>query len=153
MPAGPRLPDSVLASPDLPLGYLSRSISGIRPLVNWPLRTIVVARTGFFMKRQKAFSLLQLLIEMSITLFIAGVILPSLVRSDLATSEALAAGSLHTINIAGIAFSYTNQNVGFAILGALVGTTAALAVHFQDNIPKGIISRRTTALRAAFLRQ
>jgi hypothetical protein len=152
MPAGPRLPDSVLASPDFPLGYLSRSISGIRPLVNWPLRTIVVARTGFFMKRQKAFSLLQLLIEMSITLLIAGVILPSLVRSDLATSEALAAGSLHTINIAGIAFSYTNQNVGFAILGAFIGTMAVFAVHFHAGTAKNTTSTRTITLRPGALR-
>jgi hypothetical protein len=104
------------------------------------------------MKRQKAFSLLQLLIEMSITLFIAGVILPSLVRSDLATSEALAAGSLHTINITGIAFSYTNQNVGFAILGAFIGTMAVFAIHFHAGTAKNTTSTRTITLRPGALR-
>ena len=142
MLARPRLPGSVLASPDFPLGYLCRSISGIRPLVNWPLRTIVAGRTGLFkkavlrlkrntMKRQKAFSVVQLLIEVSITLFIAGMVVPSLIRSDLATKEALATGSLHAINIARITFSYTTQNVAFAILGALVGAMAAFAIHFN----------------------
>jgi type II secretory pathway pseudopilin PulG len=104
------------------------------------------------MKRQKAFSLLQLLIEVLITLFITGIIVPGLVRSDLATEEALAAGSLRTIKIAGIAFSYTHQNVAFAILGALVGAMAAFAIDFLASTPKNTTSTRTTNLRAASLR-
>jgi hypothetical protein len=97
------------------------------------------------MKRQKAFSLLQLLIEVVITLFIAGIVLSSLVRSDLATKEALAAGSLHTINLAGIVLSYTNQNVEFAILGGLIGALAAFAIPFPVSAPKNIAFRRTTS--------
>jgi hypothetical protein len=104
------------------------------------------------MKRQKVFSLLQLLVEVMITLFIAGIVVPHLLRSDLATNEALAAGSLHTINIAGIALSYTHQNVDFAILGALVGAMAALATAFPDATPKNRTSKRTTTLRTAPLR-
>jgi len=91
------------------------------------------------MKRQKAFFLLQLPIEVSITLFIAGIVVPSLTRSDLATNEALAVGSLHTINIAGMAFSYTNQNVEFAILGGLVGAMAVFAIAF----PRPFQTRRS----------
>ena len=87
------------------------------------------------MKRQKAFSRLQLLMEVVITLFVAGIVVPSFVRSELATSVALAAGSLHTINIAGMAFSYTNQNAVFAILGALVGAMAAF-VAFRITTTK-----------------
>src|ERR1700686_1963448 len=97
------------------------------------------------MKRQKAFSLLQLLIEVVVTLFIAGIVLSSLVRSDLATKEALAAGSLHTINLAGIVLSYTNQNVEFAILGGLFGALAAFAIPFPVSAPKNIAFRRTTS--------
>jgi ABC-type Fe3+ transport system permease subunit len=104
------------------------------------------------MKSQKVFSLLQLLIEVVVTLFIAGIVVPSLVRSDLATNEALAAGSLRTINIAGITFSYTHQNVDFAILGALVGAMAALAIAFPAARPKNTTSKRITTLRAAPLR-
>jgi len=99
------------------------------------------------MKRQKAFSLLQLLIEVVFTLFIAGLVVPSLLRSDLATKEALAAGSLRTINIAGVVLSYTNQNVEFAILAALVGAMAALAIPFPAMTPKNATS--TITLRAA----
>jgi hypothetical protein len=107
---------------------------------------------GNTMKMQKVFSLLQLLIEVMITLFIAGVVVPHLLRSDLATNEALAAGSLHTINIAGIALSYTHLNVDFAILGALVGAMAALAIAFPSATRKNTASKRTTTLRAAPLR-
>jgi hypothetical protein len=95
------------------------------------------------MKRQKAPSLVLLLVEVVFTLFIAGIVVPSLVRSDLATKQALAAGSLRTINVLGIAFSYTTQNVEFAILGALVGAMAAFAIPFLATTPKNAISTIT----------
>jgi len=98
------------------------------------------------MKRQKAPSLVLLLIEVVFALFIAGIVVPSFLRSDLATNKALAMGSLHTINIAGIAFSYTTQNVEFAILGALVGAMAAFAIPFLATMPKSTTS--TITLRA-----
>jgi hypothetical protein len=101
------------------------------------------------MKRQKALSLLQLLIEVVITLFIAGIVAPSLLRSDVAAKEALAGGSLHTLNIAGVVLSYTNQNVEFAILGGLVGAMAAFAIPFPAAAPKNTTLTRTTTLRVA----
>ena len=104
------------------------------------------------MKRQKTFSLLQLLIEVAITLFIAGIVVPSFLRSDVATKEALAGGSLHTINIAGVVLSYTNQNVEFAILGALLGAMTAFVIPFPAAAPKNSTFTRTTTLRAAPLR-
>ena len=104
------------------------------------------------MKTRKAFSLLQLLVKVVITVFIAGLVLPTLVRSDLATSEALAAGSLHTINMASVELWYTNQNVEFAVLGAIVGAMAALAIPFPGTTPKNTTSAGTITLRAASLR-
>ena len=104
------------------------------------------------MKSQKVFSLLQLLIEVAITLFISGIIVPSFLRSDVATKEALAGGSLHTINIAGVVLSYTNQNVEFAILGALLGAMTAFVIPFPAAAPKNSTFTRTTTLRAAPLR-
>jgi len=104
------------------------------------------------MKRQKASSFVLLLIEVVFTLFIAGIVVPSLFRSVLATQEALAAGSLRTIDILGITFSYTTQNVEFAILGALVGTMLAFAIYFHGTAPTNTTSTQTTTLQAAPLR-
>jgi hypothetical protein len=102
------------------------------------------------MKKRKAFSFVLLLIEVAFTLFVAGIVVPSLLRSDFATKEALAVGSLRIMKIAGIAFSYTRQNVEFAILGGIVGTIAAFAMHFH------VITRKTTTptitLRGAAVR-
>ena len=98
------------------------------------------------MKRQKASSFVILLIEVVFTLFIAGIEVPSVFRSVLATKEALAAGSLRTINIVGIAFSYTTQNVEFALLGALVGTMLAFAIHFHATARRNTTSTPTTTL-------
>jgi hypothetical protein len=83
------------------------------------------------MKRQKALSLLQLLIELAITLFIAGIVVPSLLRSGVSTNGVLAGGSLHTSNIAGVTFLFTYKNIGFAILGVLVGATAAFVIEME----------------------
>jgi hypothetical protein len=105
---------------------------------------------GNNMKRQKPFSFVLLLIEVVFTLFVAGIAVPSLLRCDSATKEALAAGSLRIIKIAGIAFSYTIQNVEFAILGGLVAIITAFAIHFHAIGRKNITS--TITLRGAALR-
>jgi len=93
------------------------------------------------MKRQKAFSLVQLLIEVVITLFIAGIVAPTLLRSDVAAKEALAGGYLHTVNVAGVVLSYTNQNVEFAILGGIVGAIAAFAIASPTTTSKSTTSK------------
>jgi hypothetical protein len=89
-----------------------------------------------------------------ITVFIAAIVVPSLLRSDTATNKALAAGALHTIHIASTTFSYTDQNVGFAMFGALVGASAALAIHYYVYVPtpQNKISKCMITLRAALLR-
>jgi hypothetical protein len=104
------------------------------------------------MKRQKVFSLALLLIEVTFTLFIAGIVVPSLLRYELATKEAFALGSLRAINIAGFAFSYTTQSVGFAVLGSLAGTLVAFVTYFRDTAPRNTTPTRRTTLLAALLR-
>jgi hypothetical protein len=95
--------------------------------------TVQLANEGNLMKKQKALSILQLLIGVTISLFIAGIAIPSFLRSGIATND-VAAGSLHTLTLARVTFSFTFQNLGFAILGALLGTAVALAIDSPDTL-------------------
>jgi hypothetical protein len=109
------------------------------------LEKVVLSFKRDSMQRQDALSLLQLLIELGITLFIASIVVPSLLRSGMATTEALAGGSLHTINIVGVTFSYTYKNVGFAILGMLAGAIGAFVLASPVTTPKSTTSKATHA--------
>ena len=73
-------------------------------------------------------TVLQLVAVVLVTLFLAGIAAPSFLRSEAAGSHALASGSLHTLTIARIPFTYTFWNLASAILGALFGAAAALAM-------------------------
>ncbi len=78
-------------------------------------------------RNQKGFSLIELLVVVSIILIIAAIAIPNLLQARVAANEVSAVASLRTINTAMITYYSTYPAVGFApTLAALGGTSCAL---------------------------
>jgi prepilin-type N-terminal cleavage/methylation domain-containing protein len=73
------------------------------------------------MRKQKGFSLIELLIVVAIILIIAAIAIPNLLRSRIAANEASAVGSVRTINTAEVTYNATYPDCGFMPLSNLGG--------------------------------